>query len=533
MWRVPHLFCRETQGSALVWLAATTAGAGFLLFGYDQGVMSGLITLESFLNTFPECRDPDISGITVAIYEIGCLGGAVGAILFGDRLGRKNMIMLGMSIMIVGAIILAASYGLAQFIVGRIVTGVGNGISTATIPSLQSELAPANIRGALILVSGALIATGIALAYAIGLGFYFVDNSATWRFPLAFQIVLAVIVMILLLFIPESPAWLVKHSPRHKEYYAEAKATLVKMHERPEDDGFVDEVIDSIHSSAAAVGAFKFSDLFTRGPTQNFRRALLGLLAQAFQQLTDKCPRINLVSYYATTLFERIGLSPIQSRILALGNGLEYALAAFLCVTFVDKFGRRNLMLIGAIGCGLCMVILTILVHFNDLGNESCGKGAVLFLFLFNTFFAAGWLGMGWLYPSEVSSLPVRAQANGVSTCSNWIWNFVVVMITPPGFDSIGAYTYLIFGIINLAIIAPVVYLFFPETARRSLEEIDLIFAEAYNDKTSGDAALGGYVQHSKNRPPISGRELDKQLQAQLAQAKNSNKGSIEHIEKV
>lgn len=229
MWRVPHLFCKEASGNRLIWLASTAAGCGFVLFGYDQGVMGGLISLERFLEVFPECRDPDIAGITVAVYELGCLLGAIWTIAMGDRLGRRNTIMLGMVVMCIGAAIMSASFGLAEFIVGRVIAGVGNGMNTATIPSLQSELAPPRIRGALVLVSGALVATGIAISYAIDLGFFFLDGSVSWRAPLAFQIISAVMVMVFLLMIPESPAWLVRHSDRHPDFRQEGRATLAKI----------------------------------------------------------------------------------------------------------------------------------------------------------------------------------------------------------------------------------------------------------------------------------------------------------------
>lgn len=167
--------------------------------------MSGIITAPAYLLQFPETNNPSVSGITVAIYEIGCLFGAVATIWLGERLGRKTCIMLGMCIMIVGTAIMASSYSLGQFIVGRIVVGFGNGINTATIPTYQGECAPRHIRGALVLVSGALISGGITIAYLINLGFFFVDSSATWRFPIAFQLVFAFAVMGMLFGIPESP----------------------------------------------------------------------------------------------------------------------------------------------------------------------------------------------------------------------------------------------------------------------------------------------------------------------------------------
>ncbi|GAA6035068.1 hypothetical protein JCM8097_002170 [Rhodosporidiobolus ruineniae] len=542
--RVPHLWFKNLSGNSLVWLASTTAGFGFILFGCespssapaqftlltacctvhtdDQGVMGGLITLPSFLDVFPECNDPDISGITVAIYEIGCMFGAIATMIWGDRLGRKQTIALGMVIMCIGAVIKTASYGLAQMIVGRIVTGFGNGMNTATVPTLQSELAPPAIRGSLILISGALIAAGIAVSYAVGLGFYFVDSSAAWRFPLAFQILFALIVLVMLLAIPESPAWLIKHADKHPEYMDEAKITLKKIYDA-EDDDFIDGQVHAIQAGMAEVAAYKFKDLFTHGPTQNFRRASIGFFSQVAQQFNG----CNIVTYYATYLFENnIGLSPTISRVMSLAVGVEYTLAAFLTVKFVDRMGRRKTMLIGEIGCAICMAAMCGLVYVSDnQGNKSCAYAAVAFVFLFETVFAFGLLGQTWLYPAEITSLPIRAQANGASTVANWLSNFVVVMVTPPGFDQIGSFTYLVFAIITVVVLVPGIYFFFPEPARRSLEEMDLIFAEAWEDPKG----TGGYVRWSLDRPHISGKELDRELQAVMARAKSS--GRIDHIE--
>lgn len=110
--------------------------------------------------------------------------------------------------------------------------------------------------------------------------------------------------------------------------------------------------------------------------------------------------------------------------------------------------------------------------------NPAPGYAAVVFLFLFNTFFAIGWLGMTWLYPAEITPLSIRAAANGISTSANWLFNFMVVLITPIAFANISNYTYLIFAVIN-ALIAITSWWIFPETAGRSLEEMDGIFAQA------------------------------------------------------
>lgn len=149
--------------------------------------MSGIITEPMFLQQFPMMDPMNKSGaiqaLVVAIYEIGCLIGAAFIIVFGDKLGRRRAVLMGASIMIVGAVIQTASSSLAQLIVGRIVTGAGNGMNTSSIPVWQSEIAPPKIRGTLVLFEGALITGGIMLSYWLNYGFWFVTQhgSFQWR----------------------------------------------------------------------------------------------------------------------------------------------------------------------------------------------------------------------------------------------------------------------------------------------------------------------------------------------------------------
>lgn len=170
-------------------------------------------------------------------------------------------------------------------------------------------------------------------------------------------------------------------------------------------------------------------------------------------------------------------MSGFLSRLLAALNGTEYFLASFIAIFTIEKFGRRKLMLFGAIGQSISMAVLAgTTAHVS----QKSGIAAAVFLFVFNSFFAIGWLGMTWLYPAEITPLGIRAPANAISTTANWIFNFMVVMVTPPAFANIGYKTYVIFAVINAAMV-PCVYFFFPETAYRSLEEMDEIFHRTTN----------------------------------------------------
>ena len=171
-------------------------------------------------------------------------------------------------------------------------------------------------------------------------------------------------------------------------------------------------------------------------------------------------------------IYSGLGMSDFMSRLLAALNGTEYFIASIPAIFLVERVGRRKLMLFGAVGQAATMAVLAGVNSRSEPGFQIAG---IVFLFVFNTFFAFGWLGMSWLYPAEILPLRIRAPANALSTSANWIFNFMVVMITPIAFNNIGYKTYIIFAIIN-AFIVPCVYFLYPETAYRSLEEIDNIF---------------------------------------------------------
>ncbi|GAB1215541.1 hypothetical protein ATERTT37_004732 [Aspergillus terreus] len=425
---------------------------------------------------------------------------------YGEKWGRKSSTFWGSLIMIIGTIMQAASFEYGLFVAGRVVGGIGNGMVTSTIPTWQSECARPHQRGVLIMLSGALISGGIMIAYWVDYGFYFLEGSVRWRFPVMFQSFFTIIVMIGLLYLPESPRWLIM-----KGRHAEARDVTARLLGQDDNHPEVEEELRNVNEALEAQskgGPFRYRELLTNGPQQNLRRATLGMVAQFFQQICG----INLVTYYATMIFENsLGFGPAMSRLLAACNGTEYFMASLVALPLIERTGRRNLMLLGAFGMMTSMAVLAGTVSTGAEGENGApiletryGVTATVFLFVFNSFFAIGWLGMTWLYPAEITNLRIRIQANALSTSSNWMSNFLIVMITPPAFANLGYQTYIIFAVFNAALI-PCVYFFFPETKGRSLEEMDVVFASAHAEGLNP-------VKKSLKMPRLTGQDLDSQL---------------------
>lgn len=458
--------------------------------------MSGIISAEDFNNYFPQTKGDSVwQAFVTAIYEVGCLIGAIFQLNFGDKTGRRRAIMAGAVIMIIGVVIQVTafdgSHATAQFIIGRTVTGVGNGINTSTIPTYQAECSKSTNRGLLICIEGGTIAIGTLIAYWIDYGASYGPPALTWRFPIAFQIVFGIFIIVGMLYLPESPRWLIT-----KERHEEATTVLASLRGLTREDDEIKTqagiIVDSIRASGAAGGNTPYRALLTGGKTQHFRRMLLGVSSQFFQQIGG----CNAVIYYFPLLFENsVGTTHNLSLLLGGVNMIVYSIFATTSWFVIERVGRRKLFLIGSFGqCG--SMILT----FGCLAGDA-PKGAAVGFFTFIAFFGATWLPLPWLYPAEINPIKTRAKANAVSTCSNWLWNFTVVMFTPPFTAASSWGCYLFFAIIN-GLFIPTVYFFYPETAGRSLEEIDLIFAKGFLENKS-------YVRAAKELPHLSEAEID------------------------
>lgn len=294
--------------------------------------MSGIITGDQFNKEFPptagKSHDAVVNqGGVVSCYEIGCFFGALFALFQGDKYGRRPMLIIGSLLIILGTVISVASFGphwgLGQFIIGRVITGLGNGMDTATIPVWQSEISRAENRGKLVNLEGSMIAIGTFVAYWVVFGLSYVDTSVQWRFPVAFQAIFGIVLFGAIINMPESPRWLIAHDKKDEANYVLAALSDVDI----TDDIVIAEsgvITDGVNRfSRSEVG---FKELFSGGRLQHFSRMIIGASTQFFQQFTG----CNASIYYSTVLFENLGMGEDFEKLPLIMGGVfatVYALA--------------------------------------------------------------------------------------------------------------------------------------------------------------------------------------------------------------
>ncbi|KNG85303.1 MFS sugar transporter [Aspergillus nomiae NRRL 13137] len=461
-----------TGGWLTFWLTVA-CGVDMTLFGYDQGVFSGVVVTQDFLELHDlvgPTKTTTLSTVT-AIYDIGCFFGAILAFAIGDRQGRKNCIILGTAIIAIGTILQASSYSLAQMFVGRVVLGVGNGMNTATAPIWQTETAQAKWRGKLVIFELGLNVGGYCIVNWINYGLSFHEGPIAWRLPIALQLVLVIMLFLTVPWLPESPRWLIAHD-RHDEA-AEVLACIEGM---SIDDPYITTQHNEIKFSIQYErdNAVRWRDLLLRRQsdgTKTLRRLLLGAGTQAIQQLQG----INIMSYYLpTVLMNSVGLSNTMARLLTACNATSYFIFSCLAVTVVERLGRRGLMMLSGFGQFVCFLIITILLRFAEI-DKVYATASVAFFFLYHIAFGMGMLGVPWLYPTEINSLPMRTKGAAVATATNWITNFAIVEITPIGIQNIGWRFWIVWTVLN-AVFLPIIYFLYPETANRTLEDVDAYY---------------------------------------------------------
>ncbi|RKL41530.1 hypothetical protein BFJ72_g5422 [Fusarium proliferatum] len=502
------------QGKALMSAITAVCGLGFLLFGYDQGVMGGVIGSPTFKERF---HDPNATkqGLVVGLYDLGCLIGSLTT--FGlSKFRRRTCICGGASIVIIGTILQVTATTIGQLIAGRIITGIGVGTNTAIIPSWQAEVSSAHSRGALITVEAALIIFGLAISNWICFGASHATSSLQWQFPIAFQCIFALCLICIAPFLVESPRWTAHHVSIQK-----AREVAARLNGSSEDDHTVQQVIGEIEQALEAEGTSRsVFDIFRHGGQQNFRRMLLGVGGLFMQQMTG----INAVAYYMPVILqEYVDLPHDLALILSSAAAVQFFIVSLIPIWVIERLGRRTWMIWGAFAQ---MVTLIFVVAGFNIGGRGGGILVTTMFFLFYDAFAVSYLNIPWLYAPEINNLQMRAQGSALASASNWLFNGIVVTITPIALSQISWRYWIVWVAMNFAFM-PLVYFCYPETQGLSLERIDNIFAgdvgHGFSAFTQGVRESVVMVRGEHFDPPFtSGDEEKSKDTAQAMHRENS-----------
>jgi sugar porter (SP) family MFS transporter len=437
-----------------VYFVSIIAAFGGLLFGYDTGVISGaqLFLVRTFSLT------PQLQEWSVSCVLIGAMIGALIAGRVNDTLGRKRTLIALAILFIIGALLTSIAQSLSGFIIFRMIVGVGIGAAASVVPVYISEVSPSHIRGKLMTFQQLMITIGIAVSYWIDL--LFVHLGMGWRPMFAVAAIPGLILLIGMLFNPESPRWYAS-----KGRWDEALMTL-------EDTKGADpqRELAEIHVSLAEASAQRsFKDLFLPG----IRWALLvGVGLAVLQQLVG----VNTVIYYAPTIFESAGVSSTSSAILATSIvGVVNVLSTIAALLLVDLLGRKVLLIAGSVGMAIGLGALGAV-----FATHAAGGAIGLTLTSLIIYIIAFAISMGpvfWVMSAEVFPTRVRAAGSATSTFMNWLFNFLVSVTFLSLVGAIGsAFTFWLYGLICIVTLLFCLFIV-PETKGRSLEEIETYWA--------------------------------------------------------
>jgi sugar porter (SP) family MFS transporter len=343
---------------------------------------------------------------------------------------------------------------------------------TATVPMYISEVSKAEARGRMVLLEGWFAVGGIVLATWLEFGLYYVkNNSVSWRFPIAFQAVFALVVVSCILFLPESPRWLISC-----DRLEDASEVLGRLEDVPAESEAVAQGLEIIRHSLMTderSDGTASSSPFALTENRHLHRTILAVGINILTQMTG----INIITFYSDTILEGdLHYDGTTSRIISGCLQIWQFFAAGLAVLLIDRFGRRHLLITAAAGMAIAQACLAGLS--SDLTNKGAAGASLFFYFMALFCFPIGLFLVPFMYAAEIAPLRIRAKVTAMSASANWLFNFLLAEVTPIGFASISWRYYIVYACIS-AFACVCFLVFYPETRGRTLEEIDEIFVQS------------------------------------------------------
>jgi len=449
----------EEQGSLLyLSLITLVAALGGLLFGYDTAVISGAI---GFLETRYQL-DPAAKGWAASSALVGCVLGVLVAGLLSDWLGRKKVLILAAVLFLISALGTALPRNLLEFIIYRIVGGIGVGAASMTSPMYIAEISPARIRGRMVSINQFAIVTGMLVVYFVN---YFIAGQGTeewnvqygWRWMFGSEALPAFLLLVFLFFVPESPRWLTR-----QKRAGEALKILARVGGSQHAQMELAAIEEAL---AQESGSLK--QLFHPG-----MRIILviGVVLAVLQQVTG----INVFLYYAPEIFKKLGSGTNAALLETVIVGSVNLLFTIIAIWSVDKLGRKPLMLIGSAGMGISLLAMGLSAYY-----QAVGLWVLIFMLGYIASFALSVGPVTWVILSEIFPTKIRGRAMAIATLCLWVANYFVSQTFPMMQENKwlverfhNAFPFWIYGLLCVVLFLFVGFCV-PETKGKTLEEIE------------------------------------------------------------
>ncbi|MFY0712294.1 D-xylose transporter XylE [Seonamhaeicola sp. NFXS20] len=467
----------ETTNTKYLIKLTLVATLGGLLFGYDTAVISGTVSSLEHFFVLPfgleETAANSRLGLVVSSALIGCIIGGISGGVISKKLGRKNGLILAAILFLLSALgsampeMLVKPIGEADhtfiyiFIVYRIIGGIGVGLASMLSPLYIAEIAPAKIRGKLVSMNQFAIIFGMLVVYFVN---YYIAkqgddswlNTVGWRWMFASETIPAALFLLMLFMVPDTPRSLVLKSQPEK-----ALQVLTKVNGIDEAKKILGEIQNTVVSHSGKLFSFGITVI------------IIGVLLSVFQQFVG----INVVLYYAPEIFKSMGSGTDAALLQTIIVGSVNLIFTVLAIMTVDKYGRKPLMIIGAIGMAFAMFALG-----TSFFMKSVGLGALIFMLIYVASFAMSWGPVCWVLLSEIFPNKIRGKALAVAVAAQWISNYLVSWTFPmldkntyllETFNH--GFAYWIYGVMGV-LAAILVWKFVPETKGKTLEEMENIW---------------------------------------------------------
>lgn len=466
----PHEIHKQQSSVLYVLFISSVAAIGGFLFGFDSGVING--TISALGNAFNS--DALSTGFNVASVLLGCALGALIAGPIADQYGRKPIMIITAFIFAISAFGSGMSASSTEFIFYRLLGGLGIGAASVLAPAYIAEVAPAALRGRLATLQQLAIVLGLFAAF---LSNYVIATQAgsaeanllfnlpAWRWMFWVELIPAILFIIGVIFIPESPRYLV----------AQGKIAQAKSIFRRIEHGAEEAQIAAVKASLFGDTKPSIADLFIVGQKKIHPIIWVGIALSVFQQFVG----INVVFYYGSELWQAAGFDESQSLFINVLAGTTNIISTFIAIALIDKVGRKPLLLVGSVGMFVSLATLTYIfgsAGFDELGklalSDNMGTFALIMANLFVVFFGLSWGPIVWVLLGEMFNNRIRAAALAVAASAQWLANFTITMTFPILLGSIG-----LAGAYGLYAISALVSIFFvikyiKETRGLRLEEM-------------------------------------------------------------